>query len=91
MAENTKTPPNQDGRPRTSQGDANKPQRPGGPVPGTDSERDRQGVNRPGKPDPGTDPDRGRPDRNRSGAPSKIDLDDLDDDDEGVTPPIDRE
>jgi hypothetical protein len=101
MAENTKMPPNQDQRQRTpsnmpSSG-GNKPQKSGGPVPaGGSPDRGRQGVNNPGKQVPEIDPDRARPDRNkpapdkeyRGGGPAGAD--DLDDD-EGVTPPIDRE
>jgi hypothetical protein len=48
MAENTKTPPNQDQRQRTPQGDVNKPQKP------TVNNPDRS-VN-PGRPMPGQDP-----------------------------------
>jgi hypothetical protein len=97
MAENTKMPPNQDQRQRSPQGmpqgDANKPQKPGGPAPtGSDPDRGRQGVNNPGKPGPEMDPDRGRPDRNKPvpGKPGSIEVDD-DDDDEVIAPPIDRE
>jgi hypothetical protein len=86
MAENTKTPPNQDQqRQRTPQGDANKQQKPGGPAPtgaNQDRDRGRQGVNNPGKPGGDIDPNRIQPGRNKPG--------DLDDD-EAVTPPIDRE
>ena len=98
MADNTKMPPNQDQRQRTPQnkpGDV-KPQKPGGPAPsGAGPGRDRQGVNNPGKPAPEMDPDRPRPDRNRP-APDKHPgvgpgNDDLDDEDERGTPPIDRE
>jgi hypothetical protein len=97
MAENTKMPPNQDQRQRTPQnkpGDA-KPQKSGGPVPsGAGPDRDRQGVNNPGKPAPEIDPDRGRPDRNKPAHDKQApggSIDDDDDLDEGVTPPIDRE
>ena len=88
MAENTKTPPNQD-RQRMPQGDPNKPQKPGGPMP-TGTPGGRQGVNNPNKPGPEMDPDRARPDRNKPAVPEKIDVDDLDDD-EAVTPSIDRD
>jgi hypothetical protein len=63
MAENTKTPPNQDQRQRTPQGsDAGKQQKPGGSVPSSNPDRSRQGqgqgMNNPNKPE--IDPDRGR-------------------------------
>lgn len=98
MAENTKMPPNQDQRQRTPSGKPSgdaKPQRSGGPVPsGAGPDRDRQGVNNPGKPMPEIDPDRARPDRNKPApgkqVPGEGSMDD-DLDDEGVTPPIDRE
>ena len=92
MAENTKMPPNQDQRQRTPQGmpqggDANKPQKPGSAPTVTDPDRGRQGVNNPGKPRPEMDPDRGR--KPAPGKPGSIEVDD--DDDEAITPPIDRE
>jgi hypothetical protein len=65
MAENTKTPPNQDQRQRTPQGsDADKQQKPGGSVPSSNPDRSRQGqgpgqgMNNPNKPE--IDPDRNR-------------------------------
>jgi hypothetical protein len=89
MAENTKTPPNQD-RPRQPQGgDANKPQKPGGPMPGSNPDRGRQGVNNPNKPEIDPDRDRqnrGRPMPGKDGTPG---VDDLDDDDS--TQRMDRE
>jgi len=88
MAENTKTPPNQD-RPRTPQGDANKPQKPGG-MPGSDPDRGRQGVNNPNKPE--IDPDRDHQNRGKPMALGRqggdADVDDLDDDDS--TKPMER-
>ena len=93
MAENTKMPPNQDQRQRTPQGmphggDANKPQKPGSTPTVTDPDRGRQGVNNPGKPGPDMDPDRGR-NKPAPGKQGSIEVDD--DDDEAITPPIDRE
>lgn len=85
MAENTKTPPNQDPRQRSSQGDVNKPQKPGSGMPGAnpdrnrpdqpnrpemDPDRDRQGVNR-----PEIDPD--RDDRQGGNKPMPGDKDDV--------------
>jgi hypothetical protein len=63
MAENTKTPPNQDPRQRTPQSDANKPQKPGGSVPSSNPDRGRQGMNNPNKPE--IDPDRDRQNRGK--------------------------
>jgi len=89
MAENTKTPPNQDQRQRTPQGgDAGKPQKPGGPMPSSSPDRGRQGVN---QPKPEIDPDRDRS-RGRPMPPGKDNIpgvDDLDDDDS--TQRMDRE
>jgi hypothetical protein len=66
MPENTKTPPNQDQRQRTPQGgDPNKPQKPGGSMPSSNPDRDRQ--NR--KPMPPGSKD------------GVVDVDDIDDDD----------
>ena len=78
MAENTKTPPNQDQRQRTPQGDPNKPQKPG-PVP--TSNPDRSGMNNPNKPE--IDPDRDRQNRGKPvpGKDGEAGVDDLDDDD----------
>jgi hypothetical protein len=70
MAENTKTPPNQDQRQRTPQGGPNKPQKPGGSVPSSN----------PNKPE--IDPDRDRQSR-RPTTPGKdgvVDADDIDED-----------
>jgi hypothetical protein len=88
MAENTKQPPKQDQPQRMPQGGPSKPQKPGvDPV--NNPGGGRQGVNNPGKPGPEMDPDRARPDRNQPAKPDKIGVDD-DDDDEAITPPIDR-
>ncbi len=68
MAENTKTPPNQDQRQRTPQGDAGKPQKPGGSVPTSNpADRSRQGMNNPNKPE--IDPDRSRQGMNNPNKP----------------------
>jgi hypothetical protein len=83
MAENTKTPPNQD-RPRTPQGEPHKPQKPGDAMPGSNPDRGRQGVTNPNKPeiDPERDRNRGRPmGPGKDGAPG---VDDLDDDDDST-------
>jgi len=92
MAENTKTPPNQD-RPRTPQSDPNKPQKPGDKpgsgMPSSNPDRGRQGVNNPNKPEIDPDRDRqnrGKPMPGKDGAPG---ADDLDDDDS--TQRMDRE
>jgi hypothetical protein len=66
MAENIKTPPDQDPRQRTPQGDPNKPQKPGSPGPSVGSpDRNRTGGGAPGKPGSEMDPDRDMPDRDR--------------------------
>jgi hypothetical protein len=84
MAENTKTPPNQDQRQRTPQGsDPNKPQKPGS-VPSSNPDRNK----------PEIDPDRDRQNRGTGkpmpGKPGVAnDIDDLDDDDS--TQPMKRD
>ena len=88
MAENTKTPPNQDQRQRTPQGsDADKQQKPGGSVPSSNPDRSRQGMNNPNKPE--IDPDRDRQNRNSGkpmpGKPGGLDdVTDVDDDDDAT-------
>ena len=86
MAENTKTPPNQDQRQRTPQSDPNKPQKPGAGMPGSNPDRGRQGIS---NPKPEIDPDRDRQ-RGKPTAPGRdsVDKDDLDDD---STQRMDRE
>ena len=100
MGENTKMPPNQDQRQKSSLGDPNKPQKPGSPgspgTPGTGPDRSRQGMNVPGKPGQGQESD---PDRNRTQQPlpgSKEggiakdrgnDVDDLEDEDDATPRP----
>lgn len=88
MAENTKTPPNQDQRQRTPQGDPSKPQKPGGSMP-SNPDRSRQGVN---NPKPEIDPDRDRQNRGKPVPPGKdgvVDVDDIEDDD--ATQRMDRD
>ena len=78
MAENTKTPPNQDQRQRTPQGgDAGKPQKPGGAVPSSNPARPNKPENK-----PEIDPDRDRQSRKPTtpGKDGVVESDDLDDD-----------
>jgi hypothetical protein len=90
MAENTKTPPNQDQRQRTPQGgDAGKPQKPGGSVPSSNPDRSRQGIDNPNKPEIDPDRNRGKPMPPGKDGGVVDDIDDLDDDDS--TQRMDRE
>jgi hypothetical protein len=98
MAENTKTPPNQDPRQRTSQGEADK-QKPGGRAPSSNPDRGRQGQGQgQGKNNadrPEIDPDRERQNRG-TGKPIAPGKDgvveaDIDDDDAASTQRMDRE
>jgi hypothetical protein len=93
MAENTKTPPNQDQRQRTPQGgDPNKQQKPGGSMPSSNPDRSRQGMNNPNKPE--IDQDRDRQSRKPTTPGSKdgvVDADEIIDDDDESTQRMDRD